>query len=103
MVRGFFGEAEFPIERIAQSKAIFMNNVTISNAKLMVDVATQDDDQIIFYMAVSSTENGTYTFEQVSNNVIHFFSGTGVWLKWKARILGFAGNNTYFENLRIQI
>ena len=99
----FSGEGEFPIERIAQSEAIYMNDVNITSAKLIADVAIQDTDQIIFYMAVSATESGTYTFEQVTNNVSHVFSATGKWIKWKARFLGYAGNSTYFENLRIQI
>lgn len=99
----FEGEGEFPVSKVAQSSPIFMNNVTITRAKLTADVATQDDDVIIFYLGTSATESGTYTFEQVTNGVNYYFSVTGKWLKWKSRLTGYTGNQTYFENLKVYI
>ena len=90
-------------ETTGQSEVVYMDNVNITSAKLIADVATQGTDQIVFYMAVSATEGGTFTFEEVTNNVNHFFSATGLWLKWKAVFTGTLGNSTYFENLKIQI
>lgn len=99
----FEGEGEFPISRIAQSKAIWANNVTITSAKLTADVATQDTDIIIFELGTSATETGSYTFEEVTNTVSHFFGTTGKWIKWRARLVGYANNNTYFENMKVYI
>lgn len=99
----FESEGEFPVSKIAQSSAIFMNDIIITRAKLTADVATQDDDTIIFYLGTSDTESGTYTFEQVTNGVNHYFAVTKKWLKWKARLTGYSGNQTHFSNLKVYI
>ena len=103
MAAGFDFDGQVPITTIAQSLPIYMNNVNIVNARLTATVSTQDDDQIIFYLGVSATENGSYTWERVTNNVSHYFVAEGKWLKWRARFVGFKGNNDYFEDLKVYI
>ena len=98
----FEGEAEFPISNTAQSTAVFADNINIANSKLSADTTIQGTDTIVFELGLSATEGGSYTWEIITNGTLHYFTVTGIWLKWRARLTGFPGNNTYFENLRIE-
>ena len=95
----FEGEGLFPISKVVQSSAVWMNNETITNAKLNASETKEGTDIILFYL---SADNGS-NFEKVTNGTLHYFTNTGTKLKWKARLTGYAGNSTYFENLRIEI
>jgi len=99
----FDGEGEFPIMRIGQSSAVYSDNQTITSATLSCDETIQDTDQIKYYLGVSTTLSGTYTFEEVTNNTNHLFTATGSWIKWKIRLIGYTGNSTYVENIKITI
>jgi type V secretory pathway adhesin AidA len=67
----------------AQSQSIDFNNGTISQAKMKVTYT--GSGTIHFYLSA----DGGYTFEEVTNNVIHNFTATGADLRWK---IGASGN-----------
>ena len=99
----FEGEGEFPISTIAQSDPVYSDSLTITSATFSCDETKEGTDIILYYLGVSTTVSGTYTFEEVSKGADHLFTSVGSWIKWKIRFVGYSGDSTYVENIKIAV
>ena len=71
----------FHFPKTYESKPFYGDNQKIASATLTY---TGTIDQVKFWLGVSDFYDGTYIYEEVTPSVLHTFTASGKWLKWRA-------------------